>query len=82
MKLEWREPAPKAPKTVWDQVLAELRTRPGKFAVIKKGRGGYVYGLAARLRKKYRGYEFVAQQVGKKGELFGKYVGAAAKGKK
>lgn len=77
MPLDWREP----PVTTgagsgfdWSEPLAELRTRPGEWAMIRSyDRKHAASSAVSLLRKRHPAFEFTSRAKGAGGELFGRF---------
>lgn len=80
---------PKAPRATQirldlDAIAAELRTRPGEWAVIEKGERGrlnakaYLWRHGKTLVFAKGDFEFTIRQGKRRAKLYGRYVGEAA----
>lgn len=79
MTLEWRDPGPPPPaKTSWLPLLAELRTKPGEWAMMKSySTYQTAKARASKLEEQHLEFQFVARPVEREkltgpGEVFGR----------
>lgn len=80
MSLDWQDPptptAGRGSGTNWTSILAELRTRPGQWALVQEG---VATTNAGGLRRRFPDFEFTGRRDtggdGRRGRIFARYIG-------